>query len=156
MGDVQAAFGIITHCFMPSYLLWYTPPSSTFIKSLACFDSSFFQMFKCLLGSRSFDSQKGFLVRKHVFLPITFIRIDLILTTTIALTAYLRSWDLVVSIITIRFVVNQPPFLFKALTWVNNNTFLFQQHLKVACDLLSPLASACLLPFEQLIKQQMV
>ncbi len=36
IGDVQMAFGILTHCFMqwPLYLLQYTLPSSTFIKSL--------------------------------------------------------------------------------------------------------------------------
>jgi hypothetical protein len=35
-------------------------------------------------------------------------------------------------------MVDQFPFLFKSLTQVDNNTFLFQQHLKVARDLLSP------------------
>jgi len=51
---------------------------------------------------------------------------------------------------------DQHPFLFEALAQVDNNTFHFQQHLKVACDLLPPLACACLPPFEQLIEQQMV
>jgi hypothetical protein len=31
---------------------------------------------------------------------------------------------------------------------VNNNTFPFQQHLKATCNLLSPLAWTCFLPFE--------
>jgi len=53
-------------------------------------------------------------------------------------------------------MVDQPSFLLKALTQIDNNTFPFQQHLKVACDLLPPLTFACLLPFEHLIKQQMV
>jgi len=53
-------------------------------------------------------------------------------------------------------MVDQPSFLLKALTQVDNNTFPFQQHLKAACDLLLPLTFTCLLPFEQLIKQQMV
>jgi hypothetical protein len=44
-------------------------------------------------------------------------------------------------------------FLLEALVRVNNNTFSFQQHLKAACDLLPPLARACLSPFE-LIEQQ--
>jgi hypothetical protein len=93
MGDAQATFGIISHYFMqwPSYLLRCIPPSSTFIKSHASFDSSFLQMFRCLLGSRSFDSQKGILVHKHAFLSIAFSNIGFILTTTIALIAYLRN-----------------------------------------------------------------
>jgi hypothetical protein len=72
---------------------------------------------------------------------------------TIAPTFYLRSWALVVSIIAVRFMVDQHPFLFEALTQVDNNTFLFQQHLKVAYDLLPPLICACILLFEQFIKQ---
>jgi hypothetical protein len=52
-------------------------------------------------------------------------------------------------------MVEQCPFLLEVLAWINN-TFPFQQHLKATCDLLPPLARACLLPFEQLIKQQMV
>ncbi len=42
MGDVQIAFGILTHFFMQWSLcfLQCTPPSSTFIKSLISFDSS--------------------------------------------------------------------------------------------------------------------
>jgi hypothetical protein len=50
-------------------------------------------------------------------------------------------------------MVDQHPFLFEALTQVDNNTFLFQQHLKVAYDLLPPLICACILLFEQFIKQ---
>jgi hypothetical protein len=53
-------------------------------------------------------------------------------------------------------MVDQCPFLLEALTQVDNNTFRFQQHLKVTCDLLPPPTYVCLLPFEQLIKQQMV
>jgi hypothetical protein len=53
-------------------------------------------------------------------------------------------------------MVDQHPFLFEALTQVDNNTFPFQQHLKAACDLLPPLACACLPPFEQLIEQHIV
>jgi hypothetical protein len=30
-------------------------------------------------------------------------------------------------------MVDKCPFLLEALTWVNNNTFIFQQHLKVSC-----------------------
>jgi hypothetical protein len=43
-------------------------------------------------------------------------------------------------------MVDQRPFFFETLAWVDNNIFLFQQHLKVACNLLSPLTCACLLP----------
>jgi hypothetical protein len=53
-------------------------------------------------------------------------------------------------------MVDQHPFLFEVLARVDNNTFPFQQHLKAACDLLPPPTYACLPPFEQLIKQQMV
>jgi hypothetical protein len=52
-------------------------------------------------------------------------------------------------------MVDQHPFL-EDLICVDNNTFLFQQHFKAACDLLSPLTHACFLSFEQLIMQQMV
>jgi hypothetical protein len=68
----------------------------------------------------------------------------------------LKNWALVASIITIRFMVDQHPSLFEALAWVNNNTFPFQQHLKVACDIVPPLVRTCFLSFEQLIEQQMV
>jgi hypothetical protein len=53
-------------------------------------------------------------------------------------------------------MVDQHPFLFEASTQIDNNKFIFQQHLKVACDLLLPLAHECFPPFEQLIRQQMV
>ncbi len=57
--------------------------------------------------------------------------------------------------IAIRFMVDQRPFLFEALARVDNNTFHFQQHFKVACDLLPPLTCTCFPPFKQPIKQQM-
>jgi len=46
MGDVQVAFGILTHCFMQqsSYHLQCTPPSSIFIEFLTSFDSSLFKV----------------------------------------------------------------------------------------------------------------
>jgi hypothetical protein len=53
-------------------------------------------------------------------------------------------------------MVDQHPFLLEALTWVNNNTFPFQQHFKATCDVQPPPTYACLPPFEQLIGQQMV
>jgi hypothetical protein len=53
-------------------------------------------------------------------------------------------------------MVDQHPFLLETLAQVNNNTFFFQQHLKVACNLLPPSASACFPPFEQLIGQHMI
>jgi hypothetical protein len=59
-------------------------------------------------------------------------------------------------IIATKFMVDHCPFLLEALTWVDNNTFFFQQHFKVACDLLSPPIRTYLLPFEQFIKEQMV
>jgi hypothetical protein len=43
-------------------------------------------------------------------------------TSTIALTTYLGSWALVISVIAIRFMVDQCPFLLEALTQIDNNT----------------------------------
>jgi hypothetical protein len=53
-------------------------------------------------------------------------------------------------------MVDQHPFLLEALVRADNNTLLFQQHLKATCDLLPPLAHACFFPFEQFIRKQMV
>jgi hypothetical protein len=109
-------------------------------------------LFGCFLGLRSFDNPLKPLACKQAFLLITKNGIGLILTTTITLVIYLGSWALVVSIIAIKFMVDQHPFLFESLAQIDNNTCPFQQHFKVACDLLLPLACECLLPFEQLIK----
>ncbi len=113
-------------------------------------------MLRCFLGLRSFDSPKRSLAHKQAFLPIVFGGIGFIPTTTIALATYLKSWALVASIIVVKFMVDQHPLLLETLTWIGNNTFLFQQHLKMDCNLLLPPTHACLLPFEQLIRQQMV
>jgi hypothetical protein len=78
------------------------------------------------------------------------------LTSNVALATHLGTWTLVTSIIVAKFMVNQHSFFFETLIQVNNNTFFFQQHLKVTCDLLPPPVCTCLLPFEQLIEQQMV
>jgi hypothetical protein len=53
-------------------------------------------------------------------------------------------------------MVDQCSFFLKALTWIENNTFPFQQHLKAACDFLPPPTHVCLPPFEQFIEQQIV
>jgi hypothetical protein len=53
-------------------------------------------------------------------------------------------------------MVDQHPFLLKALTGIKNKTLLCQQHLKVAFDFLLPLARTCFSFFEQFIEQQMV
>jgi hypothetical protein len=158
MGDVQVAFGILTCYFVQhsSYFLQCTPPSSIFTESLISFDYSLLQVFGRLLGLGSFDSPKGLLVHKQTSLLITLNGVKFISTSTIALVAYLGSWVLVVLVITIRFMVDQHPFLLEALTWINNNTFPFQQHLKATCDVQPSPACACLPPFEQLIGQQMV
>jgi hypothetical protein len=113
-------------------------------------------VFGHLLGPRSFDNPKGLLAHKQAFLLLIFSGIGLILMASIAPTTYLGSRAFVILIIAIRFMVNQHHFLLEALMLVNNNTFLFQQHFKVSCDLLLPLACACFLSFEQLIRQQMV
>ncbi len=112
------------------------------------FDSSLHKIFGCLLGPGSFDSPERPLIRKQTSFLITFGGVRFILTTTIALIAYLRSWTLVILIIIVRFMINQHPFLLETLTWIDNNTFLFQQCLKVTCDLLPPPTHASLPPFE--------
>jgi hypothetical protein len=154
MGDAHVAFKILTHYFMQQllYLLRYTLPSSTFIKSFTSFDSSLLQMFGRLLDPGCFNNPKRFLACKQASLPITFGGIGLVLIATITSIVYLRSWALVASIIVIRFMVDQCPFLLEALTQINNNTFPFQQHFKAPCDLLPPPACACFASFEQLIK----
>jgi hypothetical protein len=126
MGDAQITFRLVTHNFVqwPSYLLQWTPSSSTFIKFLFSFDISVLQMFKRLLGQGSFDSLKGPLYHQQTFFLITFNGIGFIRTTTITLITYLGKWALVVSIIAIKFMIDQHPFLFGALTWVNNYSFL--------------------------------
>ncbi len=128
MGDVQMAFGILAHYFMqhPSYLLRCTPSSCTFIKSPISYDSSFHKVFGCLLGPGSFDSPKGPLACKQASLPITFDSVKFISTSTITPIAYLGSWALVVSVIAVRFMVDQHPFLLETSARVDNNTFLFQ------------------------------
>jgi hypothetical protein len=67
------------------------------------------------LGLRSFDNPKGPLALKQVFLPITFDGIELISIATITPTTYLGSWALVASIMVVRFMVDQHPFLLEAL-----------------------------------------
>jgi len=82
-------------------------------------------MFGHLLGLGSFDNPKGLLAHKQTSFPITFDDIELILMVTIIPIAYLGSWAHVTSIIATKFMVDQCPFLFKPLAWINNNTFLF-------------------------------
>ncbi len=127
----------------PSYFLQCTPPSSTFIKSL-----TFLQVFGRLLGPGSFNSPKGPLAYKQVFFLITFDGIGVIPTTTIASIAYLKSWAFIASIIATKFMVDHCPFLLKALAQADDNTLFFQQHFKVACDLILPPTHTCLLLFE--------
>jgi hypothetical protein len=90
------------------------------------------------LGPRSFDSLEKLLTYKQSFIPITFGGIGLIPPFTIVQTTYLGSWAFVTLIIVDMFMVNQCPFLLETLMQVDNNTFLFQQHLKATCDLLPP------------------
>jgi len=136
----------------PSYLLHCTFPSFIFIDSIVFFNLSFLQVFKCLSGLGSFYSPKRVLAYKRAFLPITFNGIRFIPKTTITLITYLGSWAFVASIIAARFMVDQHPCLFEALTWVDD--FPFQQHFKITCDLLPFQVRTCLPPFEQLIGQQ--
>jgi len=83
---------------------------------------------------------------------MTFGGIEIIPMATITPTTYLKGWAFVISIIVVRFMVDQHPFLLEALIQIDNNTFLFQQHFKATCDLL-PLARTCFPPFEQLVMQ---
>jgi hypothetical protein len=117
MDDVQVAFRILTYCFMqcPSYILQCTPPFFTFTKSLISFDFSLLQMFGHLLGLGSFDSLEGFIVCKQISFLITFGGVELISTSTITPTSYLRDWTFVALIIVVKFMVEQCPFLFEAL-----------------------------------------
>jgi hypothetical protein len=107
-GLIKVIFGILTCCFVqcPLYLLWCTPPSSTFTKSFISFNSSFLQMFGQLLGLGSFDSPKWPLTCKQTSLPITFNGVWFISTSTITPTTYLRNWALVTSIKANRFMVD--------------------------------------------------
>jgi hypothetical protein len=93
----------------------HTSPS-TFIKSFISFDSSFLQVFGCLLGIGFFDSLKGILIHKQDFFLILFGGIGFISITTIGPITYLGNWALVILIRTIRFMVDEYPFLFKSLT----------------------------------------
>jgi hypothetical protein len=72
-------------------------------------------MFKCFLGLGSFDSPKGPLAHKQFFFPITFGGIEFISTTTIALTTILGSSTFRTSIVVVRIMVDQRPFLFETL-----------------------------------------
>jgi len=112
LGDVQVGFGILIYCFVQqlSYLLCCTPTSSIFNPLFPFTPPSF----KCLdLRSGCFDSLEIPLAHKHASFPITFGGIEFILTTTMVAAIYLRSF--VISIIVVRFVVNQHPFLLEVL-----------------------------------------
>jgi hypothetical protein len=68
--------------------------------------------FKCLGISWV---QNPLIAHKQISFPIAFGGIRLILTTTIAPATYLGKWAFIVSIITIKFIVDQHPFLLEAL-----------------------------------------
>jgi hypothetical protein len=108
-------------------------------------------MFGCILGPWFLDSPKRPIVHKHVSLLITLDGIEFIPMAIITPTIYLRNWALVTSIIVVRFMVDQKPFFLETLMQVDNNNFLFHQHLKAACDLLLLLTNVYFFPFEQLI-----
>jgi hypothetical protein len=76
---------LYARCFLIQKRLVCTPPSSTFIETLISFDSYFFKMFRLFLGLNYFDSSKGLLICKQVFLPITYGGIRFIPTSTITL-----------------------------------------------------------------------
>jgi hypothetical protein len=99
-------------------------------------------MFRCLLSPRSFNSLERPLACKQASFPITFDGVKLILTSTITLAAYLRSWAFVALVIAIRFMVDQCLFILEALAQVNNNTFFFQQHFMWSFTTLNPCVSS--------------
>jgi hypothetical protein len=70
-------------------------------------------MFGHLLGLGSFDSPKRLLGHKEASLPITINGVEVILTSTIALTV---NWALVALVIVVRFMVDQHLFLLETLT----------------------------------------
>jgi hypothetical protein len=72
-------------------------------------------MFGRLWGPRFFNSLKRPLACKQASLPIAFGGISFIPTTPIAPRTYLWSWAFIVFIIIIKFMVDQHPFLIKAL-----------------------------------------
>ncbi len=124
------------HIHKVLYFLWFFLPSNVWtpfgskIFSSSTFTNSLFPLtppsFKCVhvfLGPRTFDSFKGPLAHKQASLSITFGGVWPISTSTITPTNYLGSWAFVASIIAIRFMVDQCPFIIEALTWVNNNIF---------------------------------
>jgi hypothetical protein len=111
----------IFHLHKVIYFLWLLPLSSVWAP----------------LGPISLDSPKRALAYKQTFLPIAFGGIGFIPKTTIILATYIKSYVIVVFII-VKFIVDQCPFFFETLTRVDNNNFHFQQHLKAACNLLSP------------------
>ncbi len=113
-------------------------------------------MFGCLSDQGSFNNFERFLAHKQTFFPITLSNFEFVSTSTTTPTTYLGSRAVVVFIITIKYMVDQHPFLLETLAQVNNNTFIFQQHFKAASDLLSLPTHTCILSFEQLIGQQMV
>jgi hypothetical protein len=53
-----------------------------------------------------------------------------------------KGLNFIVSIIFVRFIIDQHPFLREVLTWVDNNTF-FQQHFTTTCNFLPPLVCMC-------------
>jgi len=73
------------------------------------------QIFGRFLGLRSFDNPKRPLAHIQVFFPVTFNGIRFKSIATIAPTTYLGNWALVTSIIAVRFMFDQYPFLFEAL-----------------------------------------
>ncbi len=125
LGDVQVAFGFQLIASCNSHRIYTLHTFFHLHKFLYFFYSSLFQIFRHLLGLGSFDSLKGSLACKHACFPIAFSGIRLIPIATIALATYLKNWAHVVSIIIVKFIVNQCPFLLKALTIVDNNTFPF-------------------------------
>jgi hypothetical protein len=72
-------------------------------------------VFGCLLHSRFFDNLKGLSIHKQASFPIIFDGIKFILTSTNAPITYLGWVVLVILAITIRFTVDQHPFLLEDL-----------------------------------------
>jgi hypothetical protein len=79
-------------------------------------------MFGCFLCSRSFNNLEGPFSLETTLSPNNF-RWHWAHTNSHHHPNNLRNWAFIILIITIKFIIDQYPFLFEALTQVNNNIF---------------------------------
>jgi hypothetical protein len=65
LGDAQFALGILFSCVIhrPSYRTWTVPTYSSFVSLLAGFNKKIMQICEDIMGSRSWESFQGLLVK---------------------------------------------------------------------------------------------